>query len=136
MFQNGEKNMKKYDNYQILKENMSPEYFKGEDYYDKMAYDKEAIRELELYAENDSQLYKQRFLPTIENMKRKVKNGKYDHAKAPKLWAYYVDEAAKKYVRDMAPGAKVADIFSKKDRVVLAQKLADLAIDEINQGNY
>jgi hypothetical protein len=128
--------LKKYNNYQILNENIPMEYFKGEDYYDRMAYDKDALRELELYAENDGTLYRQRYMPTIENIKRKVKSDKYDHKKAPKLWMYYVDEAAKKYVRDMAPGQRVADIFSKKDREVLSQKLADWAIDEVLRGNY
>lgn len=48
-------------------------------------YDEHAARELDLYAENTSELYGQ-FKSIIANLQRKIKSGKYDAAKAPVLW--------------------------------------------------
>ena len=57
--------------------------------------------ELILYIENDYDLYRQRFVPIIKNIQRKLKRGNYDHTKAPKLWGYIVEAGAKKYHKEM-----------------------------------
>ena len=57
--------------------------------------------ELMMYIENDSDLNRQRFRPTIKNILRRKKSGKYDHTKAPKLWSYIVEAGAKKYNKEM-----------------------------------
>ena len=55
------------------------------------------VIELKMYIENDGQLYKQRLVPIVKNIQRKMKSGKYDHKKAPKLWMYLVKDGANKY---------------------------------------
>ena len=90
------------------------------------AVDKNMVIELKLYIENDGDLYKQKIIPIVKNIQKKMKSGKYDHKKAPKLWIYLVDEGAKKYQKEF-PGVK----FSKQEKEAVAQEYADEYRDEI-----
>ena len=118
---------------QEMKES-STSMFKGDDYYDRMAQDPTAMREIELYIENDGDLYRQQFMPIIQNIQRKMKSGKYDHSLSPKLWGYLVENGMKKYGKEF--GDRWNTLLSTKDRKILAQKLADAYYDEIMLGNY
>ena len=84
--------------------------------------DATAARELKLYIENDRDLYRQQIVPIIKNVQRKMKSGKYDHAQAPKLWMYLVDNGAKKYVKEF--GGNVKDMFPKDLRLSIANEFA------------
>ena len=88
---------------------------------------KDEARELKLYIDNDGDLYKQRLIPIVKNIQRKMKSGKYDHNKAPKLWKYLVDDGAKKYAKEF-PGVK----FSKVVKDAVAQEYADEYYEELN----
>jgi len=87
---------------------------------------KDEVSELKLYIENDGDLYKQKIIPIVKNIQRKMKSGKYDHKKAPKLWMYLADEGAKKYAKEF-PGVK----FDKRVRQQVAVEFADEYRDEI-----
>ena len=87
---------------------------------------KDEANELKLYIDNDGDLYRQRLVPIVKNIQRKMKSGKYDHSKAPKLWMYLVDDGAKKYSKEF-PGVK----FDRKVRQYVAQEFADEYKDEI-----
>ena len=84
--------------------------------------DEAAARELDLYAENTSELYGQK-KAILANIQRKLKSGKYDHSKAWKLWMYWVDAAARRYVKEF--GGSVQSVFNKATREHLARQLAD-----------
>lgn len=56
-------------------------------------------RELELYMENDYELYKQRE-PFLANMRKKMKKGTYRSDLGVKLWMYYVERGARKYIKE------------------------------------
>lgn len=130
-FKVGSALIEKGDRIRILQEEM----FKGDNAY--RFNDEIAAKEIELYLENDEDLYRQQFLPIIENIKRKMKSGRYDHSLAPKLWMYFVDNGVKKYIKEFgSPGNRIDTILTKKDRMTLAQKLADCYYDEIMEGNY
>jgi hypothetical protein len=86
--------------------------------------DETALRELDLYAENTSELYNQK-KSILANIQRKLKSGKYDHSKAPKLWMYWVDAAAKRYVKEFGSGGNISTMFNKPTREALAKQLAD-----------
>lgn len=87
--------------------------------------DEHAQTELDLYAENTFELYNQKE-SILANLQRKAKKGTYDHAKAAKLWMYWVDAAAKRYVKEFdAPGARIDTVFNKATREALARELAD-----------
>ena len=88
---------------------------------------KDEARELKMYIDNDGDLYKQRLIPIVKNIQRKMKSGKYDHNKAPKLWKYLVDDGAKKYQKEF-PGVK----FSKVVKDAVAEEYADEYYEELN----
>ena len=85
--------------------------------------DATAARELKLYIENDRDLYRQQIVPIIKNVQRKMKSGKYDHAQAPKLWLYLVDNGAKKYIKDY--GGDMKTLFPKDLRLSIANEFAN-----------
>jgi len=85
--------------------------------------DTTAANELDLYAENTSELYNQK-KSILANIRRKLASGKYNHALAPKIWMYWVDAAAKRYVKEFGSG-NVSTIFNKATREHLAHELAD-----------
>src|SRR5205823_1880758 len=58
-----------------------------------------------------------------ENLVRKYQKGRYDHAKAPKLWRYLVDNAAKDYCREHGCTKKL--VFPGRVLNEVAQRLAD-----------
>ena len=90
------------------------------------AVDKNMVIELKMYIDNDADLYRQRLIPIVKNIQKKMKSGKYDHKKAPKLWKYLVDDGAKKYQKEF-PGVK----FSRQEKDAVAQEFADEYKDEI-----
>jgi len=85
--------------------------------------DAHAARELKLYIEQDRDLYRQQIVPIIKNVQRKMKSGKYDHAQAPKLWLYLVDNGAKKYVKEF--GGDVKRDWPKDLRMSIANEFAN-----------
>ena len=85
--------------------------------------DRHAVQELKLYIENDSDLYQRQIIPIVKNIQRKMKSGKYDHTKAPKLWMYLVDNGAKKYVKEF--GGDVRKNFPKDVRHSVAVEFAN-----------
>jgi hypothetical protein len=87
--------------------------------------DEHAVTELDLYAENTSELYNQK-KSVLANIRRRIASGKYDHALAPKLWMYWVDAAAKRYIKEFDhPGVRIDAVFNKATREALAKELAD-----------
>jgi hypothetical protein len=80
-------------------------------------------RELRLFVDNDSDLYRQQTTPIHNNLKRKIAKGIYDHTKAVKLWQYLVDNGARKYVKEF--GGVVRTAFPKAERTKVAQAMAD-----------
>ena len=100
--------------------------------YIEEAVDKDAAKELQLYIENDQKLYRQ-VESIVKNIQRKMKSGKYDHKKAPKLWMYVVDAGAKQYHKEYGtPGDKWTKMFDKQTRQAVAETMADEYRDEIN----
>lgn len=95
-----------------------------------------AAQELRAFIENDANLYRQQFMPIIENIKRKMKAGKYDAAKAPKLWMYLVESGAKKYNKEFGDGTLSLKMFDKPTREHLAHDLSGHYQEAIENGEY
>lgn len=91
-------------------------------------YFKESIEshELFLYITNDGQLYKQA-TNIINNMKKKLKAGKFDPTLAVKGFFYLADAGAKKYEKDFG------DKFSKSVKMETAKELLDYYMGEIKE---
>ena len=99
--------------------------------------DTDAVNELDLFIMNDEDLYRQRFMPIISNIKRRLKKNTYDHEKAQKLWMYLVDAAAIKYVEDLGTTDQdVKDVFPKETRMKVARVISDRELENIKQGEY
>ena len=103
----------------------------------KEAQDSDAVNELDSYIMNNEELYRRRFMPIIENIKRKMKRGIYDHEKVIKMWMYLVDDASRQYVQEFgSPDQDVKDMFPKETRLKVAQIIADREKQNIEQGEY
>ena len=59
--------------------------------------------ELILWVENSQALQNQRE-SIIKNVIRRINNGTYDPAKAPRLWQYLMESAAKDYTKEFGTG--------------------------------
>ncbi len=92
-------------------------------------YDKEAVRELKLYEENNYDLYKSSKVPIFKNLQKKKDKGVYDSEKAEKLFKYHADRSAKAYEKEY--GGK----FTPADRRALARELREEFEAEYNVGN-
>lgn len=99
--------------------------------------------ELQLFIENDGQLYRGQTTSIIKNLATKMAKGVYDRSKAEKLWMYLVDNGAKKYAKDSGgdwnvpgSGSSWNKMFSMEDRRHVAKELNTKFIDEWEEGSY
>ena len=90
------------------------------------------VRELELYADNTSELYAQK-CAIIKNLSRKIDRKVYNPALAPKLWRYWIDTAARLYAREFGVSC---NIFSVADRTEVARLFAESEYEMIKNGEY
>ena len=79
----------------------------------------EEMTELKLYIDNDSSLYRQRYMPILKNLSKKKKKGRYRKTLAQKAFMYLIDDGAKRYVR--SDGGNHLDVFPKRQRKQLAK---------------
>lgn len=100
----------------------------------KSYIDAEAARELVLYADNTSRVYFNSILPTIENLRRKVKRGTYDKQKAVKAFGYVAEYAAKEYAREFATPEQWHVIFNAATRRAAAAELLETNTEQIVEG--
>ena len=101
------------------------------------APDSDAVNELDSYIMNNEDLYRRRFMPIIENLKRKIKRGIYDDKLAIKLWMYLVDDAAREYVKEFGtPNQDVKDMFPKESRLKVAEVISLREKENIAQVEY
>ncbi len=99
--------------------------------------DQTAARELELYIDNDADLYRQQFLPIVRNLMRRRQNGTYDSSKAVTLFMYLMDAGAKKYVTEFGTrGSKIDSMFNRNTRLQAARAFRDSFETEAGLGNY
>ena len=68
--------------------------------------------ELYIYIVNTESLYRQRIVPTIENLKKKYKKGIYDKEKAIDLWYYTATAGSDLYNKDFGYRFTVQDRFT------------------------
>ena len=97
----------------------------------------DAVNELDLYINNNEDLYRKRFMPLVHNLNRDVKNNRYNHDNAVKQWNLLVNDAAREYVKEFGkPGEDVKDMFSQDSRAKVAQVLADREFQNMKAGEY
>ena len=97
----------------------------------------DAVNELDLYINNNEDLYRKRFMPLVHNLNREVKNNRYNHDNAVKQWNLMVNDAAREYVKEFGkPGEDVKDMFSQDSRAKVARVLADRELENMKKGEY
>jgi len=94
------------------------------------------IDEIEFFMNNNQSLTRQRIDPVRVNLIRKLKSGKYDHGKAPKLWMIAIEDGTKRYMKENDISQKIKDFFPKKDRMLFAEQLSDEFILEVSIGQW
>ena len=87
----------------------------------KNSYNENNVRELQLYVENDRNIYEQRLEPVYKNLFKKQEKRVYDSEKATKLYKNAVDDASKKYIKKF--GSNNSNIFTIEDRKEVARRL-------------
>lgn len=93
---------------------------------DPSKVDQAAARELELFIDNDADLYRQQTTPILKNLWRKMVNGTYDFEKSVKLLGYLVENGGKKYAREFSSSERDwTRIFNPDTREYVARVLAD-----------
>jgi hypothetical protein len=93
-------------------------------------------RELELFIENDSELYSQQYKPINRNLALKWYKGIYDHVKAVKLFMYLAESGAKKYVEEVAPNTPWFEMFDVSTRKKAAESLTNTFESYASDGQF
>ena len=89
------------------------------------------VRELQLYAENDHQLYNSMEVPIQKNLSKKWKQGKYDVEGGKLAWYNWSTQAEKGYTKEFgSSGMSVAD---RSKLAVIKEKEWR---EEMESGNY
>lgn len=85
--------------------------------------DREAVRELLIFADSESSIYGQRVAIHKALLKR-LQRGTYDHAKAIKAWRNWIDAAAKAYGAVNLRPTEWKMVFSPATRTLAARVMA------------
>jgi hypothetical protein len=98
--------------------------------------DEHAAKELELYVENDADLYRQQYTPINKNLITKMARGVYNHTLAVKAFGYLMESGAKKYAKEYSEGKDWHQIFSPATRKHVAELFTNHFETEAKLGNY
>lgn len=101
---------------------------------EKLAFDEHGARELSLWIDNVSALNKAKIESFFANLTRKKAAGNYDKNKAPQLFMYLVERAAKDYVKEFGGGPWHKQ-FDKETRMSVAKDLVGEFETEYEYGN-
>lgn len=93
--------------------------------------DKDAVRELILFIENNYDLYKSYYEPAFKNLVKKYQKGVYDHDLAVKMWQYVADEGVRRYNKEFGSGTYSVAWLNPATRRAIAEELRDSNEDEI-----
>jgi hypothetical protein len=98
--------------------------------------DQDAARELQLFVENDGDLYRQQAQPILKNLATKKARGVYKHDLAVKLYGYLMESGAKKYAREFGTASEWARTFTVPTRRAAAVQFALGFEGEWDAGQY
>jgi len=99
--------------------------------------DQASVQELKLFTENDGDLYRQRIVPILRNLRTKQAQGRYDHDRAVDLFMYLAEAGARKYAREHGGGEhEWHTIFPPDVRRQVSAEWRDEFETESSLGNY
>jgi hypothetical protein len=100
-------------------------------------FDEHAVRELELFIDNDYNLYKQMIQTIQRNQLKKMNNGTWDSELSIKQFKNLADEGAKRYIKQHgSPGEKWYITFPVSERLEVAKTMSKQFVGEAELGNY
>lgn len=102
----------------------------------RMADETDDIGALELFIDNDSDLYRQMYTPILVNLMRKRRRGNYDSGLAIKAFYNLATEGAKKYFREHGGRGRWYNMFPTSVRRATAVSLRNRFEMEADLGNY
>jgi hypothetical protein len=96
------------------------------DYDNPQKYDDyDLAHDIELFAENDEPLYRQRYVPIVKNLKKKKDKGTFNEELAAVLWKTYFEDADKRYQKQVMDKESIKGyVLSVNDRKLLSAKMA------------
>jgi hypothetical protein len=95
------------------------------------------VAELELYIENDGDLYRSQTTSILKALTTKKARGEYKHDLAVKAFEYLVEAGAKKYAKEFgSPGHPWHKMFDVATRRAVAKNFAKSFETEYALGNY
>lgn len=98
-----------------------------------MKTNKEAVRELVLFAVNDAYTYYNSIQPTLKNLRIKIERNAYDESKAPEAWEHVARVAALRYVRQYCDNStKYHQVLPADVRRAAALELMEYFDDELH----
>jgi hypothetical protein len=99
--------------------------------------DHHAATELELYIDNDGDLYRRQYQPILKNLATKKARGIYQHHLAVKLFMYLMESGAKKYAKEFGgTGANWHEMFNVPTRTAVAERFAEHFEKEYDTAAY
>lgn len=99
--------------------------------------DEHSAHKLELYIENDADLYRQMTTPIHKNLATKKARGEYKHDLAVKAFMHLMEAGAKKYAREFgSPDQPWHKMFDVPTRKYAAERFAKEFETEYALGNY
>jgi hypothetical protein len=102
----------------------------------RQVFNRDAVRELGLFIENDGNLYRQMLTPINKNLEKKKAKGTYHPRKAEKAFRHLVDEGARRYTKDFGGhGNGGFGSFTPGDRAELSRQAARAFEVEYKSGN-
>jgi uncharacterized glyoxalase superfamily protein PhnB len=87
------------------------------------------VYELQIYTENDADIYRQRLVPIYKNLSRKISKRIYKHELGIKAMRYAVDDANRKYKKEYGVS------FSTSVRYRVAKNMTKAFEKEFKAGN-
>lgn len=114
-----------------------PAHQQGVNQVGTMPPESDESRELRLFADNDSNLYRQSTTPVMQNLQKKYDADTYDPDKAKTLYGYHADRAAQAYAKEFGgPGQKWHQMFSPEVRREAAAHWESENRSEFANGNW
>ena len=80
----------------------------------------DAVNELDLYINNNEDLYRKNFMPLVHQLNQSLKNNTYNHDNAIKKWNLLVNDAAMAYTKEFGkPAEDVKDFPAENTKQVI-----------------
>lgn len=100
------------------------------------AIDRDAMREIEIFVENDYETYDKKTRPNLIALSKRYKKGTYSQKLSEKAFYNIIVYAMMRYQKVHGGRGSWSKLLSVSDRKILAKQFADETAFEFSQGNF